>query len=124
MPGFVGTATSSDRYDNTHAKLRAAAFAALPDWSLCAHCWHRRGRRHMIYKYAKCKPDRNGVRRSALHYDHNDSNTGYIGFSDLDCNRNDGSAKGGRARARKHGPWRGQRTQQQPRPTVHPSRNW
>jgi hypothetical protein len=110
MPGFVGTATSSDRYDYTHAKERAVAFAALPEWSLCAHCWYRRGSRHMIYKHAKCKPDRNGVRRSALHYDHKDSNKGYIGFSDADCNRNDGSSKGGRARARKYGPWRGHRT--------------
>ncbi len=111
MPGFRGTATSSDRYDNTHAKLRAAAFAALPEWSLCAHCWHRQHRRHLIWKHAKTKPDRNGVQRSALHYDHKDSNKGYIGFSDVDCNRNDGAAKGGRARARKYGPWRGQRRQ-------------
>ncbi len=108
MPGFRGTATSSDRYDNTHAKLRAAAFAALPEWSQCARCAHN-GRRHLIYKWATVKPDRRGVVKSALHYDHKDSNKGYIGFSDADCNRNDGSSKGGRARARKHGPWRGQR---------------
>jgi hypothetical protein len=108
MPQFRGTATSSDRYDNTHARLRAAAFAALPEWSPCARCAHN-GRHHPIWKWAKTRPDRNGIRRSALHYDHNNSNTGYIGFSSADCNRNDGASKGGIARARKHGPWRGHR---------------
>ena len=123
MPGFRGTATSSDRYDNTHAKLRAAAFAALPEWSQCARCAHN-GRRHLIYKHAKTKPDRNGIRRSALHYDHNNANTGYIGFSDVDCNRNDGSSKGGRARARKYGPWRGTQAAQPRLPTPWRSRAW
>jgi hypothetical protein len=53
-----------------HSKARAAAFALLPEYPWCV----RGG--HVMWKWAK---DKHG--KSALHYDHNDSGTGYLGFS-------------------------------------------
>ena len=85
MPGFVG-AQPSGRYKADHQRARAAAFALLPEWTTCV-----RGQ-HTMWKWAK---DKQG--RSALHYDHNDTNTGYIGFSCALHNRRDGASKGARA---------------------------
>ena len=58
-----------------HRIPRAAAFAQLPQYSPCCRC-HR-----TMYKWAK---DKHG--KSALHYDHNDRRTGYLGFSHSSCN--------------------------------------
>jgi hypothetical protein len=79
-----------------HSKARAAAFARLPEWSVCV----RGG--HVMWKWAK---DQHG--KSALHYDHNDSGTGYLGFSCALHNLGDGAHKrnaqrrSGRDRARR-----------------------
>jgi len=127
MPGFVGTIPSG-RHGNTHAKARAQAFAALPEWSTCARC------HHPMWKHEKAKPDRRGIVKSALHYDHNDTNTGYLGFSHgtvpcptcgQRCNVKAGQRKGGRIAAAHRS-----RRRHLPRWTTHtttaaqPSRHW
>jgi hypothetical protein len=45
-----------------------------------------------MWKWSK---DKQG--NSALHYDHNDTNTGYLGFSCAEHNRKDGARKGRKA---------------------------
>jgi hypothetical protein len=112
MPGFVG-AVASGRHGNTHAKARARAFAALPECSPCARC----GR--PMHKQDK---DRHG--KSALHYDHNDTNTGYLGFSHATCNRRAGASKGGRIVAARYGRWHRRRGAQPPIGLRWRSRNW
>ena len=88
----------SQRHGWTHSKARAAAFALLPEYSMCV-----RGR-HVMWKWAK---DKYG--KSALHYDHADDNSGYIGFSCAAHNCADGARKwnaqrrSGRHRARQVG---------------------
>jgi hypothetical protein len=84
MPDFKG-ARRSENHGADHARARAKAFAALPEWSTCARC----GR--SLWKWEK---DHRG--HSAIHYDHNDTNTGYLGFSHAKCNLRAGAAKGGR----------------------------
>ena len=54
----------SEQHGWDRSKARAAAFAWLPEYV-------RGG--HLVWKWAK---DQYG--RSALHYDHNDSGTGYL----------------------------------------------
>jgi hypothetical protein len=98
MPGFIG-APKSPRHGPPHQRARAAAFAALPEWTVCA----RGG--HPLWKWAI---DRYG--KSDLHYDHSDDNRGYIGFSCSACNNHDGARKGARAQRKKR-----HRAQPQPR---------
>lgn len=89
MPGFRGAnrGTSNQRgYGTAHTKARAAAFAKLPTYSPCCRCGKP------MWKWAL---DPWG--KSALHYDHNDSRTGYLGFSHSTCNQRAGAAAGGRA---------------------------
>ena len=83
MPNFRGARGAS--YGAAHTQARASAFARLSEYSPCCRC----GR--LMWKHAK---DPQG--RSALHYDHNDSRTGYLGFSHRECNVRAGAAKGGR----------------------------
>ena len=85
MPDFRGANRNHRDYDVRHDKARAAAFARLPDYSPCVRC----GR--LMWKHAK---ERNG--KSALHFDHSDDRTHYLGFSHSRCNREAGAAKGGR----------------------------
>jgi len=108
MPGFAGATkgTTTERgYGTPHQRLRAAAYARLPEYTPCARC-HRtmwKGEREQLPS---------GATRSALHYDHNGARTGYIGFSCADCNRKHGAAQGGREVARRRAnrrhprPWR------------------
>jgi hypothetical protein len=84
MPNFAG-ARKSERHDNAHRKARRLAFAQLPEWSPCCRC------HEPMRKWAK---DEHG--KSALHYDHNDNNTGYLGFSHKECNQRAGARKGRR----------------------------
>jgi hypothetical protein len=95
MPGFNGAREII--YDNQHAKLRAAAFKVLPEYSPCARC-HR-----VMWKHELEKPDKRGRRRSALHYDHDGRRTGYLGFSCADCNRKAGAKEGGRRATHTYG---------------------
>ena len=80
MPGFAGATkgTTTERgYGTPHQRLRAAAYARLPEYTPCARC-HRtmwKGEREQLPS---------GATRSALHYDHNGARTGYIGFSCAD----------------------------------------
>jgi hypothetical protein len=107
MPNFVGTRRSG-RHGTTHQPARAAAFALLPEYSPCARC-HR-----MMWKWAK---DKQG--RSALHYDHNDTNTAYLGFSHRACNMHAGASKGGRvANARQRARRQSRATWGVPTPTA------
>ncbi len=127
MPQFRGAYRRhhGDRYGPPHQHSRAAAFAALPEHSPCARCGHD------MWKHAKTKPDRAGITRSAIHYDHDEHGT-YLGFSHgtpcptcgRSCNRDAGAAKGGRVRARKYGPWRGAQPTQPRLPTPWRSRTW
>ena len=106
MPNFRGAYRRyhGDRYGPTYQRDRRALFAALPDVFICCRC-HKPADKH-----AKEKPDRRGTIRSAIHLDH-DEHGGYLGWAHNTCNRDAGAAKGGRVRAAKHGPWRGQRSQ-------------
>ena|SRR5882672_71875 len=83
MPGFVGAADV--HYDPAHARTRKAAFAALPEYSPCARC----GR--PMWKWQKDKAG-----KSAIHWDHNRTRTGYLGFSHRACNVKAGAAEGAR----------------------------
>ena len=85
MPGFHGARRDNRDYNTAHTKARAQAFARLPEYSPCCRCGKP------MWKWAK---DRHG--KSALHYDHNNSRTGYLGFAHADCNRRAGAAQGGR----------------------------
>lgn len=86
----------SQQHGWDHSKARAAAFALLPEYPWCV----RGG--HVMWKWAK---DKHG--KSALHYDHNDSGTGYLGFSCALHDLGDGAHKrnaqrrSGRNRARR-----------------------
>lgn len=86
MPDFKGTRRKPGEYGPDHRKARARAFADLPDWSPCSRCGKP------MWKWAK---DKQG--RSALHYDHTDDRTGYLGFSHgPTCNVRAGATKGAR----------------------------
>ena len=73
----------SEQHGWDHSKARAAAFALLPEYPRCV----RGG--HVMWKWAK---DQHG--KSALHYDHNDSGSGYLGFSCALHNLGHGAANG------------------------------
>jgi len=100
MPNFHGAtrgSTNSRGYGHdAHQIPRAAAFAALPEHSPCCRCGKS------MWKWTKEGPDSRGRYRSALHYDHNDARTGYLGFSCAPCNRKAGAAKGGRIANARH----------------------
>ena len=74
MPGK----TTQLGYGNQHQRSRREAFPLLPEWSPCCRC----GR--PMWKWEREKY-RRGT-RSALHYDHNDARSGYLGFSHRLCN--------------------------------------
>jgi hypothetical protein len=82
MPSFIGAA-KSPRHGNEHAKARRLTFAQLPEWTRCCRCgewmW-------------KCQRDTRG--KSALHYDHDNDNSSYLGFSHAWCNVKAGARKG------------------------------
>lgn len=59
----------------THVKPRKKAFAALPEISPCCRCGLP------MWKY---QTDQYG--KSALHFDHNDTRDGHLGFSHQVCN--------------------------------------
>ena len=95
MPGFRNARrdnTNARGYGSQHTKARAAAFANLPEYSPCVRCGKP------MWKWAR---DRHG--KSALHYDHNQTRTGYLGFSHDLCNRRAGAAAGGRAALARRG---------------------
>ena len=83
MPGFRGTRRNPAN-GWSHQKARAAAFKRLPEWSVCA-----RGYGQPSWKYAV-----DAAGRSLVHYDHNDTGTGYLGFSHRHCNERAGASKG------------------------------
>ncbi len=94
MPGFTNTgnrSTTARGYGANHQRARAKAFTQLPEYSPCSRCGKT------MWKHAK---DRHG--RSTLHYDHNATRTGYLGFSCADCNRRAGAANGGRKTGRRN----------------------
>lgn len=98
MPNFRGAKAVT--YGSAHRKARALAFKNLPEHSPCVRCGKP------MWKWSK---DKQG--KSALHYDHNDNRTGYLGFSCRDCNVRAGASKGARiANARRAvvsaKPWR------------------
>jgi len=85
-----GLTTTQRGYGWDHARRRAAAFVALPEWSPCARC------QGSMWKFAK---DRHG--RSALHWDHTDTRSGYLGFSHQRCNGEAAALKANRVRRAK-----------------------
>jgi hypothetical protein len=82
MPGFIGAARSP-LHGNAHAKARKRAFAQLPEWSACVRCGHP------MWKWA-----RDVHNKSALHFDHDDTNQTYLGFAHRACNLKAGARKG------------------------------
>lgn len=113
MPGFRGA--TEIHYPSEHARTRARAFAALPEYSPCARCGHP------MWKHQQ-HTTRTGRVVSALHWDHNHTRTGYLGFSHGSvpchicgqrCNVKAGAAQGARvanARRKQHHMRRTRRT--------------
>lgn len=79
FPKHVGQTRKGQRYDSRHARARRLAARKHNDQDLCARCGHPLG---------PMGPN--------LHYDHDDSGDGYLGFSHDHCNLRAGAVQGRR----------------------------